>query len=829
MMVSSYCLQFRWVRSLITFFFVFTLVGKDIASAQESAPPPLRLDGMQPSGVRRTAAESWGAFEFHVTNITGIDRHARVVLFYDGEPDVQYGRELWVPPNSTISSWLLAGPAPPQEMHKSRDIQMLLYDLTDGQDLLMLPRTDERIRSRGVRYQKREPTTAILLDDPPMEGPSFGRLPTPDSPAVEAVRLVRTFRYAAQLSGTVISVTSSQLPPNAEAFDGIDHFVLASRRILDDPAGLRALRHWVAHGGKLWVMLDLLDLDVVAPLLGDALDFQIADRVSLTKFGIQTFAVGRESQPSMHEHEQAITFARVILPHGERPRHTIDGWPAWFIRPFGQGKIVFTALGPRGWHRPREGRDPPSPYEHYLDLPIPNPPLNRLAEELHLPSAEDPFRANSFQPILVEEIGFSVPARTTVAWVFAGFVLGALAVGLFLRRAGWPTIQGWLAPAAGLMVGIGFFAAGEWSRRGAAPTVAVAQIVEAVPGKEEAAVHGILAAYRTESGPARLGGENGGSFALDMSGMEGQARRYVQTDLESWRWDNLSLPGGMRTAPFRFTASTHEPLSVTARFGAEGIEGKLSSGPFKDVTDVLLTSPGGRNMAVRLQPDGGFRTGSAELLPPDLFLADAVLTDEQQRRQEIYREFLKRPRAEREGGLPLLLAWAKPIDTGFQLVPDSRNVGTALLVVPVNFQRLKVGSRLTIPAPLVSWQRVIPGGVGKPVLEATSEVDQLLRFQLPPEALPMKVERARLTAMVEAPSRRVTISAGSDGNVVELHHVDSPLDVVRVDITDARLLKLDELGGLLLSIRINDPPNTGGTPQKWRIDYLDLEITGSAE
>src|SRR5262249_46569257 len=178
-----------------------------------------------------------------------------------------------------------------------------------------------------------------------------------------------------------------------------------------------------------------------------------------------------------------------------------------------------------------------------------------------------------------------------------------------------------------------------------------------------------------------LGGDNGGSFALDMSSMEGQARRYVQTDMESWRWDNLSLPGGMRKAPFRFTASTGQPLSVTARFGPEGVEGKLSSGPFQHVTDLLFTTAGGRNMAVRIQPDGGFRCGSADVLPADLFLADAVLTDEQQRRQRIYREFLKRPRWERGEGHPVMLSWARPIDTGFHLVPDSRHVGTALLVV----------------------------------------------------------------------------------------------------------------------------------------------------
>ena len=103
------------IRPLIKIFacLAFSLIGVEITSAQDSLPPPLRLDGVQPGGVRRNATESWGSFDFHVTNTTEIDRHARVVLFYDGQPDVQYGRELWIPANSTISSWLLVGPASP--------------------------------------------------------------------------------------------------------------------------------------------------------------------------------------------------------------------------------------------------------------------------------------------------------------------------------------------------------------------------------------------------------------------------------------------------------------------------------------------------------------------------------------------------------------------------------------------------------------------------------------------------------------------------------------------------------------------------------------------
>jgi hypothetical protein len=457
------------------------------------------------------------------------------------------------------------------------------------------------------------------------------------------------------------------------------------------------------------------------------------------------------------------------------------------------------------------------------------PPLQLVAEELHLPQAEDPFRAELFRPLLIEEIGYSVPSRLTVGLVFLSFVLGALLLGVVLRRAGWPTVQGWLAPAAALVIGLGFLTAGKWSRRGAAPTVAVAEIVEAVDGKEEAAVHGILAAYRPNSGPAAIGAERGGFFDMDMKGLEGQARRHLQTDMDAWNWENLSLPGDVRTAPFRTTVATGEPISARARFGPEGMEGSLLYGPFKNVSDALLAGPGGRNMAVRLAADGSFRAGSPDVLPPDQFLADAVLTDEQQRRQGLYRAFLKRPRTERGEVQPVLLAWADPLDLRFNLVADSRLVGTALLAVPLRLQRPQPGARVTIPAPLISWQRVLPRGITRPLLDSVSEADQELRFQVPAAALPLQIKRARLTARIDAPSRQITISASADGRPTELHRVDSPLDLIRVEIVDPRLLRLDEQGGLHLKLNINDPPRTGLAAQKWRIEYIDLEVIGRAE
>src|SRR5215831_7471172 len=158
------------------------------------------------------------------------------------------------------------------------------------------------------------------------------------------------------------------------------------------------------------------------------------------------------------------------------------------------------------------------------------------------------------------------------------------------------------------------------------------------------------------------------------------------------------------------TVRTDEPIRVTARFGPDGLEGKVTAGPFHDLADALLTTPGGRNVSVRLQPDGTFTASRADILPKGQFLASALLSDRQQRRQELYRHFLRQTGTPAGEGRLRLMAWAEPIDTHFTLVPGARTVGTAVLLAPVRLDRSVPGTRATVPGPFIASRRILSKG-----------------------------------------------------------------------------------------------------------------------
>ena len=836
---NALLLRERTARMLLHRLLLALSLSLTLSLSLPAQSPPLRLDGMIPSGVRTTLTESWGTLDFTITNFTDVDRLARVLVFEQARPEVQYGRDIWVPANSVRRSWLLVGPSAPLDGKLSRELQMILLDRTDGEDRPISPPGGQKIYTRPARHLPRQPTTTLYRDEYPDPGFPYGKVPAPESPADETLHLGRTLRQSLDASAYLAVLSQGELPTIAEAFDGIDHFLLASNRLARDEAGLFALRQWVQRGGKVWALLDLVDPETLAPLLGDALDFQLIDRVGLTSFQIRN---RRGISDSHQQHERPVTLARVVLPEGEQATHTVDGWPVFFSRRIGKGKVILSTLGPRGLYRPRSKSDPASPFREFPDLPIGLPVMDAIAEQLHPGLDEDPLTVQAFQRPLTEQIGYSIISQTTVLGVFAGFAVLALLCAVVLRQTRRPELAGLAVPVLALLNGAVFWGLGTLSRQATAETAVIGQIVEVTPGLPEVPLRGLLGVYHAESGPIRLGADAGGQFNLDTSGLVGQTRRLILTDSTAWQWADLTLPAGVRFAPFQANLPTSTPLSAVVRLGPDGIEGTLKAGPFTNPGDALLSPPAGRSLALRVQPDGTFRATSQDVLPAGQFLAGTLVDDRQNRRQELYRTFLAG-----RGGLSLagktdntylrnrliLFAWADPVDLRWKLPRAEPPRGDALLVVPVRLEPPAPGMRVTIPGPLLEGRRVLPEGIIRIPTQGSQAVQMHLRFQIPESVLPLELERARVLARITAPGRQVTLSTHAPGTVAQLAQVVHPLDPIRVEISEAGQLRLDEQGGLHLQLTISDSREKGETgraaarlAESWSIQYLEVEVTG---
>jgi len=783
---------------------------------------PLQLQGVALGGTRTSVTEAWGTAYVTVANTSATAREARVVLFYQNQPDVQFGRDLWVPAGSAMTAWLPIGPAPAARSQIGRELEILLFERTGGQNRLVLPPSDERVRTRAFFYRSRTPTTALFVDLSPDDPSAITRA---DTAPGEALLFAHIIRHVNGMPEQMSVVTDGYLPPTPEAFDGIDQVILAGNRLRHDPPGRAALRQWVEQGGRLLVMLDQVDPEVIAPIFGRDLHLQVIDRVSLTTVVIHRARDG-SAAATAPEFERPVDFVRVVPTAGAVVPYTVNGWPASFVLQVGRGKVVFTTLGPRGWHRPRRAGESRSPYERRPDLPVAHLPLEDVAAELRPRTGPTAPSADDLRPLLTEEIGYTIVNRRTAAAILGGFVLALAALAFGLRRARRPENVGWLAPAAALGAAGLFIGLGEGSRRSVPPTVAVVEVVDAVPSTGELAVNGLFAVYQPSSGPALLATRDGALLDLDQEGLEGQTRRRMQVDQEAWHWENISLPAGVRSGPFRYTAPA-VGMRVVARFGASGVEGRLNSGAFVNPSDALITSSGREFIAAGLGADGQFAAGLVDMLPAGQFLPGSVLSDRQQRRQEVYRQLFAGKMPAHMEGRDLLLAWAEPRDLPFAAPDGARKVGTALLIVPVEFERPAAGTSVTIPRAFISFRRFSDGVLLHPTLEGGNAVDQRLRFQLPPSVLPLTVERATLTLKIRAPARRLTVSGFADGRAVPLFDGEGPAEALRLEIADASLLRPDVQGGLHLQVAVGEGGGTG--EGKWTIEALGLDVVGRTD
>jgi hypothetical protein len=105
----------------------------------------------------------------------------------------------------------------------------------------------------------------------------------------------------------------------------------------------------------------------------------------------------------------------------------------------------------------------------------------------------------------------------------------------------------------------------------------------------------------------------------------------------------------------------------------------------------------------------------------------------------------------------------------------------------------------------------------------------MLGFQLPPELLPLRVERATLNVQLSASGRLLELLSGA-GEVPEvLEKRTSPVGRCRFEITRADVLQPDTEGRIHLGLAVGSAGRIGGqdiASLEWKVDEVELEVFG---
>ena len=112
--------------------------------------------------------------------------------------------------------------------------------------------------------------------------------------------------------------------------------------------------------------------------------------------------------------EEPVEFVRVLVDSVD-VYSSIDGWPAAFSIPFGNGHVLITTLAARGW---RYQFDPfaerTGPKRHTSG---PTDALRNLASEFNQLASRQSVLGDELRPILSEQLGYRVPARSIAALI----------------------------------------------------------------------------------------------------------------------------------------------------------------------------------------------------------------------------------------------------------------------------------------------------------------------------------------------------------------------------------------------------------------------------
>jgi hypothetical protein len=702
----------------------------------------------------------------------------------------------------------------------------LLIDDRSGAEVVLRDDHEEVQHSSLLRVNHDRPVTGVLVGDeePDSDDPDY---------AYEAVIAVRTARG---YDRGLVSIRGRDLPPLRDVFDGLDQLVLWKDCFASDVAILAPLRAWLNDGGELWIMLDRVDFAGVERLLGETFTCQLVNRVALEEVAIQSVAFPSRVAPSpLESYEQPLDFARVMVT-GMQVTHTVQGWPAAFWRPIGRGRVVFTTVGAQAWIRRATARRMRWEPERMTDYePIPQ------LDELPLIQLRTPplGRPDVFRDYLSQRIGYRIASRRPVSAILGLFCAGLLLSGVALARGRRLEHLAWIAPCLALLAAMPLAGLGWRSQRAVPATVGQAQFLEVAEGADQITASGLLACYDPAPATAGAGARQGGVFEPEDTPAAGTTRRMVWTDLDQWHWENLRLTTGLRTASFQWSSDLSERLEVRGTFTAEGFAARWT-GKTLWLSDAVIAVPG-QQLCLAVRADGSRLLARPEdVLATGRDVAGRWLSDEQHRRQAVIEQMLEPGAGQmRELSQPLLLGWGDAVDMGFQFPRHQERFGAALWSLPVKIDRPPGGTRVVIPSPFLQFSAVnrATGENASSLYNRRTGVwiasqkptETWLRFEVPEAAWPLRLDRARLTLQITAPSRTVQIVRRVGERTQPLRKVDNPIGQIELTLEGATLPEWDAAGRLLLGILVSAMTDEATQPRAsvWKIDAVQLEIAGT--
>ncbi len=794
---------------------------------------------LSPGGVRRYEPGTWSTLIINASNRTNDDSNEFVTVFIGNNSSLQFARRFWLPAKTRRQTYVpifipkSSSVDPDQSRAASPQITASVIRIieTGGGESFEENKSERYITEHPLVLDYSQAKTALLLRRPMPS--DVGLTPDVDWNIYE---MAYKARESAVKSRIMLDFGADFMPPYPTTLNSLDQMIICGDRILNDSAGLANLRHWLVEGGRIWIILNHTSMETVTALLGNEARCSIVDRVEVNDFELEDISALRvrlgETNVEPRSLEEPVELLRVF-PGTDDIHCRVDGWPVAFWQKVGDGEVLFTTLGARGW----------------VNNGDPTHALRSMANRFFEPYEETPMDAEAIGAMLTDQIGYRIPSRRLATWILGLNSLAILSFGCWWARRHQLERLAWFVPATALTTAAVFLVVGSRNTVAVPSTVAVGQIVRVSSAVNESSVTAVTAIYSQESGEIELTAASGTLATINTQKDLGTIKRIVWDDDGKSRWAHLKQPSGVvRYIESKRIVSSRVSAIAYGTFDKDGFSGTLTgidAGTCEDALIVVAPAPAS---AVSLDSSGNFRTGPRDVLAVGQFIADRLMSDLQRSRQQLLRKLLESTATTPFGDELSLLIWTPPLDMGVEFDASFEKVGSALMSVPLRIERPATGVDVQIPSTFIRIESfsgrfgsssVFNQRTGKWTERAGKPTKTHLRCLVPKALIPLQLNQATISIKINAPSRTLKIVGEVAGVATLLAERANPNGLVRFVIDRPEALELDAAGGFHLMIEVTETElqrqiRAGEAPagdlfdnSTWQIDYVRVDAKGT--
>ncbi len=806
------------------------LADESEAERSTDSRSPLQSVHVTTHGVGRYQPGRWGTLAIEAANRGNEAATIEAAAWIGRQANDQVGRSVWLPAEARRTSWMPVVVPSDSSVDEDPMLQWMVVRRSGEGEVFSTGKNQDRIETRQLIEPRENIIFAVITDD--------------DSRHLAKLDLLRRLMEKTQSQVTVLTMSDAHLPVIPEALDAVRVLVVMGDILAQNAAATESVQDWVRLGGTLWLMLDSMNHESAQTICGGELRFTEIDRVSLTSYSLlaDTSAVKRVADEVGLE--RPVQLVRVFSESGSVSA-TADGWPAVVKSEFGQGRIVASMLGLDGFFVPTSNLLPDRIESQNRQIWVTTAGQDLLSEFGRAGSGS-PLQTETMKEYVTSRIGYQLPNRSTGAAVLIVFCVSLILVCGIVHRMQKPAL---LLPGIGLLAVLSILAflqiAASVQTTDSAATI---QIVEATGTQDRLQVTGVTAFHSQGTTRPQIESTNGGMLRFEHAVSSGSPVRSLWSDQNIWKLQNAEFAAGVRMARFRQTVPIQQPVIAKGTFDENGFRGWLTGNLSSNWSDAIVAGQSRVALPVAIDAAGEIAPAHRSL-PPGQYLDSALLNAEQSRRQTIYRNMFDASQRSRiYPARPALFAWSAPLklQTGRVDSDDHSQAGAMLAAIPVAIERPDAGMRVRIPATFLPYRSVKNSSMKfgfAPNFSNTRRTwtantnttasTALLRFEIPPELLPLAVDGARLTLNISAPLRVVEISAGRLNSLSHVWSRNSPVGTFQIPFPDDASRQHESDGGFHVVLKVGavqldelDATEAGTQDRNWQIQWMQLEIEG---